>query len=116
MSCELPAWQASQLRLSASIARASVSLLRRRTAESTVSTIAVTPACSARRTIASVTAKSSVGYSCCHSGAPRASVTASTGKDPPVESIICVPRVFAARATASSPSGWNARCEETAEI
>jgi hypothetical protein len=60
MSCAFPGWQAVHVRLSDSMARFNVSLFRI-PRESTVSTIAVQPARSARRTIPVVTAQSSVG-------------------------------------------------------
>jgi len=80
-----------------------------------VSKIAVQPAFSARRTIASVTRQSSVAYSCCHTGALRAAVTSSTEHEDPVDNIISTSRLAHARATATSASGWNARMLDTAE-
>src|SRR5258708_13447775 len=48
------------------------------------------------------------GYNCCQTGAPRAAVTSSIEDVAAVESICKCSLARAARATAISPSGWNA--------
>ncbi len=115
MSCELSLWQLVHGRLSASIARFRVSLLRGVLWASTVSTIVVLPASCARRTSCVVTAQSSVGYSCCQGVAPAAEYTSRSGVVEPEDSISWVERAFAAAATARSASGWNAPIEPTAD-
>jgi CubicO group peptidase (beta-lactamase class C family) len=64
--------------------------------------------------IFSVTVHSEVGYNCCHTGWPAAWLTSSTLTVDRVERSGRTRRVFAARAVASSPSGWKAFCRKGA--
>ena len=75
-----------------------------------MTTSALQPAASARRTIASVNARSGWMYSWNHSRAPGARAdTSSTATVDAMLTIMIVSAAAAARAVAGSPSGWASR-------